>query len=136
MLARSVNLRQTLFSYVRCHTLSTSFLYPHGRHYYLFLNWCTCCRGTNSTYNIRVGRSERMTGRYLDRSGVDLMAGGGTRLVGSCGAFVGPGHAGIISKGGVDYLSCHFYDGTHAGTPALALLRLRWRPDGWPEVAE
>ena len=32
-------------------------LHQRGDHYYLFVNWDLCCRGTNSTYNIRVGRS-------------------------------------------------------------------------------
>jgi arabinan endo-1,5-alpha-L-arabinosidase len=117
-------------------SIEAAFLYPHAGHYYLFLNWGTCCRGTNSTYNIRVGRSEHVTGPYLDHSGVDLLAGGGSLVLGSCGAFVGPGHAGIVSKEGADLLSCHFYDGTHRGTPTLALLRLRWSTNGWPEVVE
>jgi arabinan endo-1,5-alpha-L-arabinosidase len=107
---------------------------PHGSRYYLFVNWGACCRGVNSTYNIRVGRSDRITGPYLDRSGVDLLADGGTLLLGSRGAFIGPGHAGILANEGADWLSCHFYDGTRGGIPTLALIPLRWNADGWPEV--
>jgi arabinan endo-1,5-alpha-L-arabinosidase len=125
-----------IYSLAAHDSIEAACLYPHGRQYYLFVNWGTCCRGTNSTYNIRVGRSEQITGPYLDRNGVDLLAGGGSLLLGSCGAFVGPGHAGIVSRDGTDWLSCHFYDGTHGGIPALALLRLRWSTNGWPEVVE
>ena len=34
-------------------------LLKHGRYYYLFVNWGLCCRGVNSTYEIRVGRSRK-----------------------------------------------------------------------------
>ena len=102
---------------------------------FVFLvNWGACCRGINSTYNIRVGRSDRITGPYLDQNGVDLLAGGGSLLLGSRGNFIGPGHAGIVSRDGVDWFSCHFYDGTRGGLPTLALLPLRWDTNGWPEV--
>ena len=109
-------------------------LYAHGGRYYLFVNWGYCCRGVNSTYNIRVGRSDHITGPYLDRNGVDLLTSGGTLLLGSRGAFIGPGHAGILSREGADWLSCHFYDGTRGGIPTLALVPLRWEASGWPEI--
>jgi arabinan endo-1,5-alpha-L-arabinosidase len=96
------------------------------------VNWGTCCRGTNSTYNIRVGRSREITGPYLDRDGKDLAQGGGTLLLGSDGAFIGPGHAGLFEQHGRFYFSCHFYDGTDRGVSKLALRPLRWGPDGWP----
>ena len=62
-------------------SIEASYLYQHGGYYYLFVNWGICCKGTNSTYNIRVGRSKQVTGPYLDQSGVDLLKGGGGSLV-------------------------------------------------------
>jgi arabinan endo-1,5-alpha-L-arabinosidase len=123
-----------LYSLAAHEQIEASFLCPHGARYYLFVNWGACCRGINSTYNIRVGRSDRITGPYLDQNGVDLLAGGGSLLLGSRGNFIGPGHAGIVSRDGTDWLSCHFYDGTRGGIPTLALLPLRWDTNGWPEV--
>jgi hypothetical protein len=67
---------------------------------------------------------------------VDLLAGGGSLLLGSRGNFIGPGHAGIVSRNGADWFSCHFYDGTRGGLPTLALLPLRWNTNGWPEVVQ
>lgn len=30
--------------------------------YYLFVNWGRCCRGVDSTYEIRIGRSKAIAG--------------------------------------------------------------------------
>jgi arabinan endo-1,5-alpha-L-arabinosidase len=106
----------------------------HDGYYYLFVNWGVCCRGTNSTYNLRVGRSRAITGPYVDREDVSLLTGGGSLLLDSDGPFIGPGHAGILSEGGTNWFSCHFYDGTRQGAPTLALLGLRWATNGWPQL--
>jgi len=109
-------------------------IYRHGDYYYLFVNWDACCRGVNSTYNIRVGRSREITGPYLDKDGVDLAQGGGTLLLATDDAFIGPGHAGILKDAEMFWFSCHFYDGTQRGASKLAIRPLRWSPDGWPAI--
>src|SRR5581483_10202579 len=75
--------------------IEASFLYRHDGRYYLFVNHGICCRGVNSTYNIRVGRAEKITGPYLDRDGRAMLDDGGTLLAATDGPFIGPGHAGI-----------------------------------------
>jgi hypothetical protein len=47
----------------------------------LFTSWDNCCKGTSSTYNIRVGRATTVTGPYTDKSGVSLLSGGGTQVL-------------------------------------------------------
>jgi len=123
-----------IYSLAHYDAIEAPHIHSHGAHYYLFVNWGICCRGTNSTYEIRVGRSGTITGPYLDKDGVDLLRGGGSPVLDSDGPFIGPGHAAILSEGGADRLSCHFYDGTRFGMPALAVLPLRWGSNGWPEV--
>jgi len=49
-------------------SIEASYIYRHGNFYYLFVNWGICCRGVESTYEIRVGRSEKITGPYLDKA--------------------------------------------------------------------
>jgi arabinan endo-1,5-alpha-L-arabinosidase len=115
--------------------IEAAYVYRHGAYYYLFVNWGLCSRGVNSTYNIRVGRSPDITGPYLDKSGVDMRRDGGSLFLGTRGSMIGPGHAGILSENGKDWLSCHFYDGKENGRPTLAILPLQWAADGWPEVA-
>jgi len=106
----------------------------HGDHYILFVNWGQCCKGTNSTYEIRMGRSARITGPYLDQEGRDLLHGGGTLLLKTSGRFVGPGHAGVLRTQDGERLSFHFYNRDRWGTPNLALRRLEWSAEGWPVV--
>lgn len=55
----------------------------HGRFYYLFVSLDYCCRGANSDYRLAVGRAESITGPYLDRDGVPMLAGGTTTARGS-----------------------------------------------------
>ena len=91
-------------------------------------------RGTNSTYEIHVGRSRNITVPYFDAEGVDIMTDGGTLFLKSKGAFIGPGHAGLITEKGADWFSCHFYDGTRRGMATLAILPLQWHTNGWPQI--
>jgi arabinan endo-1,5-alpha-L-arabinosidase len=115
-------------------SIEASYLCHHDDYYYLFVNWGLCCRGTNSTYEIRVGRSRQITGPYVDRGGVDLVTGGGSYFLGSRGPFIGPGQSGIYSKNDTNWFSCHFYDGDRHGLSLLAILPLDWNTNGWPQV--
>ena len=114
--------------------IEAAFLHRRGGRYYLFVNHGWCCRGINSTYHIRVGRSETITGPYLDRDGHALLDGGGTVVLESEGPFIGPGHAGILAVGDKEWFSCHFYDATQRGRATFALRPLTWDADGWPVV--
>ena len=104
----------------------------HADYYYAFVNWGQCCRGTNSTYEVRVGRSKTITGPYLDREGKDLVDRGGTLFLESVGRYIGPGHIGVFNEGGTNWFSYHYYDGENRGRSKLALGQLEWTSDGWP----
>ncbi|MBW3069975.1 arabinan endo-1,5-alpha-L-arabinosidase [Actinomyces sp. 594] len=99
----------------------------HHGWYYLFVSFGSCCRGTDSTYETAVGRSEAVTGPYLDRAGVSLLDGGGTVLLSSRGSMIGPGGGAVAG----DWLVHHYYDADNGGTATLALRRLAW-DDDWP----
>ena len=96
------------------------------------VNWGLCCRGVQSTYNIRVGRSTQVTGPYKDKDGKDLMAGGGTMLLGTDGRYIGPGQIGILRDGANEWMSYHYYDGNNFGQANLGLRKLEWDAAGWP----
>ncbi|MEO8314802.1 MAG: family 43 glycosylhydrolase [Pseudomonadota bacterium] len=109
----------------------------HDGWYYLLVTHGSCCAGANSTYNIRVGRSRKVTGPYLDNMGVDMIQGGGKLFAGSSGRFVGPGHFGLVDVGdGVQKFSLHYEaDLDRGGISVLDIRPLLWR-DGWPVAGE
>ncbi|HEY7010911.1 MAG TPA: arabinan endo-1,5-alpha-L-arabinosidase [Jatrophihabitantaceae bacterium] len=113
--------------------LEGAYVVWHGGYYYLFASYDFCCRGLNSTYNIKVGRSRSPTGPYLDRSGVNLMNDGGTQVLATHGYVVGPGGQTVLHDRGRDWLVYHYYNGRDAGTPRLGINLLAWH-DGWPRV--
>jgi len=115
--------------------IEAPFIHKHGDHYYLFVNWGKCCKGVNSTYEIRVGRSKKITGPYLDRHGVDLKDGGGSPFLATSGKFIGPGHASIYKEKGREMLVHHYYDKDRNGRSDLRMLPLEWK-DGWPATAK
>ena len=123
-----------LFHLAWNHSIEAACLAQHGQFYYLFVNWGECCKGTNSTYEVRVGRAEKITGPYLDRDGKNLTDGGGSPFLQSHGRFIGPGHIGIVDDGNTDgptRFSYHYYDADTQGRSRLALGKIDWS-DGWP----
>ncbi len=117
-------------------SIEASYLCKHEDHYYLFVNWGSCCQGPKSTYNIRIGRSKTITGPYLDMAGVDLMnKGGSVFLATTNGPLIGPGHAGTLSALGRSWFTSDFEgDLRMDGRATLAIMPLRWHADGWPEA--
>jgi arabinan endo-1,5-alpha-L-arabinosidase len=121
-------------------SVEASYLYQHGGYYFLFVNWGLCCRGTNSTYSIHVGRSKSVVGPYLDREGKDMLYGGGTLFLGTTKPYIGPGHAGIVVDNGTNWFSCHYEAGADVSVTGqrraspLAVIPLRWTTENWPQL--
>ena len=104
----------------------------HGDWVYLFASYDLCCKGVDSTYNVRVGRSRSVTGPYLDRDGKDLLVAGGTPLLSSGTRWKGPGHQDVVG----DWFVHHAYDTQRGGKPHLRIKRLSWSADGWPVIPQ
>jgi arabinan endo-1,5-alpha-L-arabinosidase len=109
----------------------------HDGWYYLLATHGSCCRGADSGYNIRVGRARKVTGPFLDHTGIDMIRGGGKLLAGSGGRAIGPGHFGLIDLGeGVQRFSLHYEaDLDRGGASVLDIRPLLWK-DGWPSAGE
>lgn len=122
------------YNLARKREIEAAALHRRGDWYFLFVNWGHCCRGLDSTYEIRVGRSRNVTGPYLDKDGVDMVEGGGTLFMTGEGPFIGPGHVGWLTRQDRDWVSVHFYDRTRMGRPTLALRPVVWTDDHWPKV--
>ncbi len=109
----------------------------HDGWYYLLVTHGSCCRGADSGYNIRVGRSKNVAGPFVDNMGVDMLQGGGKLFVGSAGRVIGPGHFGLLDLGqGVQKFSLHYEaDLDRGGASVLDIRPLQWK-DGWPVAGD
>jgi arabinan endo-1,5-alpha-L-arabinosidase len=114
--------------------IEAPFIVRHDNWWYLFASFDFCCRGAQSTYNIRVGRSRKVTGPYADQAGVPMTEGGGTLVLeATTPNWRGPGHPAVFQDRSGDYLVFHAYDGI-TGRSELKISTIVWQ-DGWPRVA-
>lgn len=97
-------------------------------YYYLFVSVGRCCAGVDSTYQILVGRSQTITGPYLDKNGNNMRSGAGSVVKQTAGNWIGPGgqdiHNGVIAY--------HSYDANRNGAAILRIETLGWDSSGWP----
>ncbi|MBR6326823.1 MAG: arabinan endo-1,5-alpha-L-arabinosidase [Lachnospiraceae bacterium] len=120
--------------------------HPETEYYYLFVSYGSL----NSDYNIRVGRSRKITGPFLDPDGKDLLAEGdrkgevghlliaGYRFEGDRTGFMAPGHNSVLRDfDGSWYLVHHIrpHNFHHFQMSLLHVRRMFWGEDGWPVVS-
>jgi arabinan endo-1,5-alpha-L-arabinosidase len=126
--------------------IEAPFIIRHGDFFYLFVSFDQCCEGAESTYKVMVGRSEAITGPYVDRAGVPMMQGGGTLVLAGSGDIRGPGHNAILTDDdGKQYMVHHYVnvkEGPASPDAPLAIPRslqirpLHWEEEGWPTAGE
>ncbi|MBN1312752.1 MAG: family 43 glycosylhydrolase [Anaerolineae bacterium] len=116
------------------HAIEAPFIVERNGYYYLFVSFDYCCRGVDSTYNIRVGRSQQITGPYVDRNNVNMMNGGGTLIDDGDSRWIGPGHQAVYQQGNSAILVNHAYDAWNNGRATLQIRPLYWDASGWPTL--
>ncbi len=115
-------------------SIEAPFIVRHEDWWYLFASFDFCCRGVNSSYNVRVGRARDVTGPYADRAGVPMTEGGGTLVIeATTPNWRGPGHEAVLQDVSGDYLVFHAYEGK-TGRSELKISTMVW-DNGWPRVA-
>jgi len=114
--------------------IEASSILEHDGKFYLLVSFDQCCKGVSSTYNIRVGRADRVEGPYLDRDGKDMLEGGGSLVLATTGRFIGPGGQEAVKTSKGEMLAYHYYDGADGGAAKLQFSPLFWTADGWPEL--
>jgi arabinan endo-1,5-alpha-L-arabinosidase len=111
---------------------------------FLFVNYYWCCRGMDSTYEIRVGKSPSgsAAGRFLDREGKDMAQHGGTLLLGArtettSHTMIAPGHPGVFKD--IDGMYAFSFDfmaiDSNENMYRNQLRKLSWDKDGWPVIS-
>jgi len=117
--------------------IEAPFIFNKGKYHYLFVSYDYCCKAARSNYKIAVGRSENITGPYVDKAGKEMTKGGGTILrQGDGKEFYGVGHNAVYTYNNVDYMVYHGYSVTENAANRLIIEKLTWDKAGWPVVGE
>ena len=111
--------------------LEAPFIVRRCGYYYLFMSWDSCCKGADSTYNIRVVRGTSVTGPFTDQAGTAALQGGGTLIAQGDSTFAGPGGQSVMFDGNQAYLVYHAYAKSN-GAITLRIAELVWDASGWP----
>ncbi|MCC8168060.1 MAG: arabinan endo-1,5-alpha-L-arabinosidase, partial [Clostridiales bacterium] len=119
---------------------------PDTEYYYLFVSYASL----KSDYNIRVGRSRKVTGPYVDHNGrnmTDLSDDDATLgYMLACGykfdddpvGYMGPGHNSVLhDTDGEWYMISHIrqHDFKQGEPSTLHVRKMEWSSDGWPLVS-
>lgn len=112
--------------------LEAPFIFRKDGWYYLFLSWDYCCKGSESTYKVVVGRSKNLEGPYFDKDQKSLFHGGGSLVLEGNANYAGAGHCSVYSVDGKDLILFHAYDQSRKGMPVLKIKPLEWDEAGWP----
>jgi len=112
-----------------------AFIFRKDKFYYLFVSWDYCCRGEKSDYKVVVGRSEKITGPYLDKNGVAMSQNGGSLIIQGDGKeWYGAGHNSAYTFNGKDYIIYHGYDAKDRGRSKLIIKEMGWDKENWPTI--
>jgi len=111
--------------------------------YYLFVSYDSLFEN----YNIRVGRSESITGPYVDINGnrfTDIehfpQSEVGNKILGSYSfaqdyGWIAPGHNSVLKDDQEYFIAHHARGGKDKRWPYLHIRRILWTDNGWPVVS-
>jgi arabinan endo-1,5-alpha-L-arabinosidase len=83
---------------------------------------------------VGAGRSEGITGPYLDKEDQSMRLGGGSLVVDGNSEWAGVGHSATYTFDGTDHLVFHGYDTSDDGRSKLWIQEIQWGEHGWPRV--
>ena len=121
-----------------------SYIFKKDGYYYYMGSSGSCCDGKNSTYNVRVARSEDIRGPYRDSEGMNIKLSSGTSTYGDIVVFSkgnnenvkGPGHNSVLKDDAGNYwIYAHAYVAKdNYATRHLMMDKLEWGDNGMPYV--
>ncbi|PNS15107.1 hypothetical protein CAC42_2336 [Sphaceloma murrayae] len=134
---------QLIFQPAGEHAVEAAYMIKRDNWFYMFFSAGKCCGYDKSRpaagqeYSIRVCRSTRSNGGFVDKNGVDCLKGGGTVVLPSHDNIYGPGGQGVYldpREGWLLYY--HYVDTTISysdGAKRLGINKIGWA-GGWPSV--
>ncbi|CZT22390.1 probable Probable arabinan endo-1,5-alpha-L-arabinosidase A [Ramularia collo-cygni] len=135
--------KQISFDPSSTHPEEGAFLVKYGNFYYMFFSRGKCCGydasrpAAGEEYKIKVCRSSKPDGGFVDKSGVDCLKGGGTVVLESHGNVYGPGGQSVYNDSVNGWvLAYHYVDTTIGyadGDKRFGWNKINWS-SGWPVV--
>ena len=113
-----------------------SYVYKRDGYYYLFGSTGTCCEGAKSTYHIVYGRSDKLEGPYVNKSGGRMLDNQSETLIEGDDFVAGPGHNAefVVDDNGDTWIPYHGYLRDNEGLGRVVFIdKVQWK-DGWPYV--
>ncbi|QOS77335.1 arabinan endo-1,5-alpha-L-arabinosidase [Paenibacillus sp. JNUCC31] len=116
---------------------------PEFKKYYLFVSYDSLFED----YNVRVARSDSITGPYTDVNGMNMLDTEhlpqyevGTKILGGYRftegeGWIAPGHNSVLQDGADYYIVHHARGETDKNWPYLHVRKMLWTKDGWPVVS-
>lgn len=111
-----------------------SYVFKRDGYYYLFGSNGSCCEGANSTYQVIYGRSDKLEGPYVTKSGGRMLDNQAETLLTGDDFVAGPGHNAefVVDDNGDTWIPYHGYLRDNDGLGRVVFIdKVMWR-DGWP----
>ncbi|MFD2037467.1 arabinan endo-1,5-alpha-L-arabinosidase [Belliella marina] len=108
------------------------FVIKGPEYYYIFASRGICCSGSESTYQIVVGRSEKLEGPYLNKEGESWLENNYSVFLAGDEEEPGRGHNGFFSEGDTTYIVYHAYTISEDGKSLLNIRKLYIDEEEWP----
>jgi arabinan endo-1,5-alpha-L-arabinosidase len=120
-------------------TLTTSlgegvFIIKGPSYYYIFASRGKCCAGLESNYQVVIGRSGKLEGPYVNKSGESWLDNKYSLFLAGDHEEPGRGHNGFYTEGDTTYFVYHAYTRSANGAPLLNIKPLFIDEDEWPTL--
>lgn len=103
-------------------------------YYYLFTSFNHCCIYDDTPYQMRVGRSEQVTGPFVDKQGWPLYLGGGSLVIAEDSPFIATGHGDVLTVDDQSWLVHHAKLPPQEYRAHLQIRELQFDEAKWPTV--
>ncbi len=110
------------------------FVLKGPEYYYIFASRGRCCSGLESTYHVIMGRSKKLEGPYLTKTGESWLDDKASLLLEGNHEEPGRGHNGFFVENGTTYIVYHAYTRSAEGKSLLNIAVLYADEDGWPTL--
>lgn len=111
-----------------------SFIIRGPAYYYIFASRGRCCAGMQSTYQIVIGRSKKLTGPYLNKEGKSWVDNNYSVFLAGDSTAPGKGHNGFFTEKDTTFIVYHAYTRAANGASLLNIRPLYMDDQGWPTM--